>query len=91
MNKKYPIKLKWKCHTPNLLKEINNCTNFNNPTALRIFRDILVDVSERASEINDPKLNALMCRLTLYEIADPESKNYDSKLLNKTLKKGDLK
>lgn len=65
-------------HTPNLLKEL-----MNNPgtgvlnVPVSVFARLLAAVATRASELNDPELNALMCRLTLYDIADPESGDYD--------------
>jgi hypothetical protein len=76
--------LKWKVHTPSLLQEIMN----NNETAilnrpLQIFGFLLHDVAERASQLNDERLNELMVRLTLYEAADPNSKGYDRKLVEK--------
>lgn len=75
-NKKIPAQ--WTVHTPNLLQEI-----MNNPGTgilskpLTIFSRILAEVGERAAELNDPKLNALMCRLTIYSVADPNSPDYD--------------
>lgn len=63
----------WKVHTSSLLQEI-----LNNPGTeiltqpLRIFGHLLAAVAERAAEIDDPELNILMLRLTLYEQADPE-------------------
>ena len=69
----------WKVHLPNLLHEIGD----NNPTMaamripLTVTARILAQVAERSSQLNDPKLNELMCRLTLYEIADPASDGYD--------------
>ena len=68
----------WKCHTPNLLAEI-----LENPGTgilhipLKIFRGVIHEVATRASELNDPILNELMCRLALYSIADPTSSDYD--------------
>ena len=70
----------WKCHTPNLLAEV-----LNNPgTAilrmpLRILGELLHGVAERAAEVNDPALNLLMLRLTLYDIADP-TKHTDAEI-----------
>lgn len=66
-------KLDWSCHTPNLLKEV-----LTNESAgvlrmpLTIFGQLLAEVATRASELNDPALNLLMLRLTLYDVADPE-------------------
>jgi len=75
--------LNWKIHTPNLCKEIIDC----NPEHNGIFRiplmklkSILGEIADRARELNDPKLKLLCCRLTLYEIADPESKEYNSEV-----------
>jgi hypothetical protein len=84
------IKTAWKVNTPGLLKEIVN----NNPSAvglstpIQIFAGLLGEVATRASELNDDKMNALMCRLALYEISDPYSKEYDEKLTKSIIKKG---
>ena len=71
-------KLEWTCHTPSLLKEI-----MINPgmgilkIPMVVFCGLLDRVVIRASQLNDPALNALMCRLTLYEVSDPYSKIFD--------------
>lgn len=76
----------WKVHTPNLLGEV-----FNNDHVailqkpMTIFALLLDAVAKRASELNDPELNALMMRLTLYSVADPASPDYDSVFVNKYL------
>jgi hypothetical protein len=63
----------WKVHVPNLLREI-----LNNPTTavlaqpLNIFGNLLAQVASRAIEMDDPALNILMLRLTLYDQADPQ-------------------
>lgn len=75
--------LDWRVNTPQLLNEIlgnNNMVILNKP--LSIFGRILAEVGERASELNDSKLNALMCRLAIYEISDPYNENYDEELTN---------
>ena len=82
-------KVQWRVNTPQLLKEIIG----NNETAvlskpLAIFGRILAEVGERAAEINDPKLNALMCRLAIYEVSDPYNSNYDAELTNATIEAG---
>jgi hypothetical protein len=83
--------LRWKCHTPNLLKEIGDCTNQPILTMpLTIFRSLLVLVAQRASELNDPQLNDLMMRLTLYEAADPESEGYDPALVEEVQRLANL-
>lgn len=72
----------WRVHTPNLLREI-----MSNPgtsvlrSPLRVFAELLAAVGERAAELDDPKLNALMMQLTIYEVADPDSPKYDPKLV----------
>lgn len=76
--------LKWKVHTPNLLKEVMSnpsCWALHQP--VNIFKQILIEVAERAIEINDHELNKLMVRLVLYEQGDPTSKEYDVSILDK--------
>ena len=74
--------LNFRCHTPNLLKEIAGSMTESQAvlSPLRILGSLLYEVGERAAELNDAKLNALMCRLTIYEIADPESPVYNELL-----------
>lgn len=80
--------LVWRCHTPGLLQEI-----LNNPGTgilkrpLQIFAGMLEEVATRAAELNDPKLNALMCRLTLYAISDPYEPEYDKDVTDKIISK----
>lgn len=81
--------LDWRVHTPQLLEEIMN----NNETRLmskpiEIFASLLGKVGEVAAEINDPKLNALMCRLTIYSISDPYSPDYNKELAEQVIKGG---
>ena len=69
---------KWKCHTPNLLAEILK----NQQAAIlyrpiQVFGGLLDQVATRCAQLNDPVLNDLMCKLTLYVIADPEERGYD--------------
>lgn len=75
-------KMYWKCHTPNLLNEIlvnDQCSILKRP--FQIFENLLGEVAQRAQELDDPKLDLLMCRLTLYTVADPEHEDYDKKVL----------
>lgn len=76
--------LYWKVNTPGLLEEIlvNNETRFLK-VPINIFQNILGQVAERAIKINDPELNLLMCRLALYEQANPYSKDYDKDIFEK--------
>lgn len=77
------MKLSFKIHTLRLLEEILNSNDnmgiFNVP--IHEFGVLLYQVASRASELNDPILNHLMCELTLYEIADPYNANYDKATL----------
>jgi hypothetical protein len=74
----------WKVNTVSLLKEMveNNDKMgiFKHP--VNIFGEILGEVAERAKELNDPKLNVLMCRLALYEQADPFSPSYSQEMMD---------
>ena len=84
-------KLEWKCHAPNLLGEVLNndqCAPLKVP--INILARLLLQVAKRASQLNDTELNKLMCRLTLYEIADPESKGYDKEKLKQLLNEGEI-
>ena len=79
----------WRTHTPRLLQEIIN----NNQTAIlkipiQIFARQLAEVAKRASVLNDPELNRLMGRLTLYDETDPDSKDYNQKTADRILKTG---
>jgi len=48
---------------------------------------IMLELAERCVQLNDPKLNALMCRLILYQIADPNHPDYDPELCETIYKK----
>lgn len=69
----------WRVHTTNMLNEIlganQTCAIFSIP--FNIFGKLLAQVADRAIELNDPELNILMLRLTLYEIdgKTPEEQN----------------
>ena len=72
--------LVWRVHTAKLLDEVLNSNPgmaiVNKP--LNILGKLLAQVGERAAELNDPQLNALMCQLTIYTVADPHSSDYDA-------------
>lgn len=80
------LNLHWRVNTPGLLREIlkNNGTEILR-VPLQVFGDILAKVGERAAELNDPALNALMCRLAIYSVADPESPDYDAGVVHQVL------
>jgi len=78
--------LKWRVHTPNLLNEIlvnNELAILEKP--LNIFGKLLAAVGDRAAKLNDPELNELMIRLAIYSVADPESPDYDEKIVHQYL------
>jgi hypothetical protein len=84
--------LEWRVNTPGLLSEISlnpQCAIMRIP--LRIFANLLSEVGERAAELNDPRLNALMCRLAIYSVADPNSPDYDREQTEEILKAGEVK
>lgn len=65
--------IEWKVHVPHLLSEILcNSGAQALETPLRILGSLLHDVAARAAEIDDPALNLLMLRLTMYEAGDPD-------------------
>jgi len=72
----------WRVHTENLLKEaLSNPGMSIMARPFQIFSRYLYDVANRASELGDAKLDSLMCRLTLYDCADPTSPHFDAKRL----------
>ena len=79
-------KLQWKVHTLELFKDIlanPQCSMHSIP--LNILKNLLAQVAQRATELNDPQLNKLMIRLTLYSIADPTDPAYDSEVVARIL------
>ena len=79
----------WKVNTGQLFQEIiadEQNAIFKNQ--LNILRRILIEVGQRSADLNDDKLNALMCRLAIYEIADPYSGKFNEELTNALIKKG---
>jgi hypothetical protein len=82
MKKKNPH-TEFKIHAPQFLKELFDL----NPklggvlfVPANVFRLYLAQIAERASQLNDPKLNAIMVQMSLYEVADPQSPEYDAKV-----------
>lgn len=81
--------LEWRVHTPALLQEIaDNSNNAILQRPIQIFGKLLGEVGDRAAELNDPKLNALMMRLTIYSVADPDSPDYDERIVREVLNGG---
>lgn len=81
--------LEWRVNTHAFLSEVfDNYPGtggvLKNP--VNIFQSLLALVATRASELNDPVMNAIMCRLSLYGIADPYDKdNYNHDKLTEVL------
>ncbi len=82
----------FKVHTLNLMNEVIDRALIPNMGIIKIpinqFMRLLGEVTDRAAMLNDPELNALMCRLTLYEQSDIQSKEYDQKATQETIDKG---
>lgn len=68
-------KMSFDVDTPMFLKEAaENSRGGMYAICWNIFQQLLVQVTQRAIELNDPVLNALMIRLNLYEL--PNNKRY---------------
>ena len=66
-------KLSFDVDTPQFIKEAcENARDGMYGICWNIFRNLLAQVAERATELNDPVLNTLMIRLNLYEIPNKE-------------------
>jgi len=89
-NNKTKEVLQWRVNMPHLYKELID----NVPQAacmrqpFQILMGIMVELGERAAELNDDQLNALMCRLSIYSIADPYSPDSDKELTKQIIEKG---
>ena len=84
------MRLDWRVHTPQLLKDLSTQPGMEiMQIPLGTFGVLLAQVAQRARELNDPVLTSLMCRLTLYTIADPNSADYDEKRLGDILAKAE--
>jgi hypothetical protein len=82
------IEAEWRVNTAQMLQE----TLENGGSAVtimkipfNIFKQILVMVGIRASQLNDPALNALMCRLAIYGESDPFSPDFNKEILDSCL------
>ena len=77
------MKSAWRVHTPNLLKEVASNPNLAAARIpLQILAHLLARVGERAVQLNDKELNALMIRLTIYSVADPDSPDFNQKVVD---------
>ena len=82
--------LRFKIHTPNFLVELADCGLDRKmgiyKVPLNVFRQRLIDLAEIGRKIDNPLLHLWLFDMTLYEEADPESKDYNPKLRNEILK-----
>lgn len=78
-----------KVNTAGLFKEIvdSNDQMWIMSIPLQQILTILAEVGERAAEIDDPKLNALMMRLSIYAISDPASPEFDQDFVSDYIEK----
>ena len=83
----------FKIHTPYFLKEICDCALPKSNGMLRVplndFRIKLCELAELSKEINDPRLHLWCYNMTLYDEADPSSKDYNPhvvKILERQIK-----
>ena len=83
--------LKFRVHTAKLLNEVVDNAMPKSMGVLKIplnvFRSLLIEVGERAAELNDPELNALMCDLAIYGVADPDDPEYNPEILKEVYQK----
>lgn len=89
-------KMEWSVDTPALLNDIiPNVMQKESisPSILVIFRGLLAEVAQRATELHDPQLDILMLRLNLYEMEGKNGaeKNHNRVKMIEVLKKEYLK
>lgn len=81
----------WKVHSRSLIEEVIKGSGqpiYKIPLTM-LYR-LLQGVAREASRLNDPRLNALMCKLALYAVADPEDKeHYNPKLVDRIFCRAD--
>lgn len=82
--------LEFRIHAPQFLKEVFNANPrlgsvmFIPANTLRLY---LLQIAQRAAELNDHKLNAIMCQMALYSIADPWAEDFDAKKTKEIISK----
>lgn len=74
-------------HTPRLFQAIESAMPRGTAESgeLAVFGAYVREVANRASQLNDPILNALMVKLTLYDLADPDSEHHDPDLVKRIM------
>jgi len=83
--------MKWRVNVPGMLHEIveNNPTTWIFRSPFNILMEILTELATRCSQLDDPKLNELMVRMALYEVANPGSKEFNLKEMERIISMGD--
>lgn len=82
------LNAEFKVHVKNLLQEtLNNAGTSIMEVPFRLLLSRLAQIADRAIELNDPKLTALCCSLALFEQSDPESKEYDVKMVEEAVRR----
>jgi len=79
-------KVVWRIHLSRMLDQLfdtNKMGVWVRP--IQQLAKIMDEVATRASELNDPKMNALMCRLGLYAISNPDDPEYDPEATRKII------
>lgn len=80
--------LYFRVHAKNLLEEISENRQMSVARIpLGIMYDILRIASQRAIELGDEKMIAIMCALTMYDEVDPESDEYNEDVCRKMAEK----
>ena len=78
-------------HVPNVLNDIIPNAAAERKAEIQIclntLQGFLVKIADRAAELNDDKLLAICCRMTLFECADPSSPEYNPEGLKELYKK----
>jgi hypothetical protein len=73
-------KMHFRVDTPALLNEIIDCLVPRSSGVIKVpintFCNLLAQVAQRCTEINDPVLDKLMFDLNLYELPTPTTKEY---------------
>jgi len=82
--------LEWKVCTAKICKQAVEETRdgWLLKIPFEIMLNLLAQVAKRAIELDDEELNKLMLRLTLYEIANPSSPEFNQELVEAYLKHG---
>lgn len=72
----------WRVHTARILEEVlSNKGTWALRIPLLTLDNLLRQVAVRAIELDDPALNKLMVRLTLYSVGDPYSPDFDQSVI----------